>query len=173
MTMDDLKTKIRHVPDFPKPGILFYDITTLLQDPVGFRDAIDSLSQPFARKGIDIVVGIESRGFIFGSAVADRLGAGFAPVRKPGKLPSTTVRASYDLEYGSDALEIHDDAVKPGQRVLIVDDLLATGGTAKAASDLVTRLGGQVHALAFLIELGFLNGRDRLAGQTLYTVLTY
>jgi adenine phosphoribosyltransferase len=171
--MDHLKSKIRHVPDFPKPGILFYDITTLLQDPVGFRDAIDSLSQPFAGKGIDIVVGIESRGFIFGSAVADRLGAGFAPVRKPGKLPSTTVRASYDLEYGSDALEIHDDAVKPGQRVLIVDDLLATGGTAKAASDLVTRLGGQVHALAFLIELGFLNGRDRLAGQTLHTVLTY
>lgn len=171
--MDHLKSKIRHVPDFPKPGILFYDITTLLQDPVGFRDAIDSLSQPFAGEGIDIVVGIESRGFIFGSAVADRLGAGFAPVRKPGKLPSTTVRASYDLEYGSDALEIHDDAVKPGQRVLIVDDLLATGGTAKAASDLVTRLGGQVHALAFLIELGFLNGRDRLAGQTLHTVLTY
>ena len=171
--MDHLKSKIRHVPDFPKPGILFYDITTLLQDPVGFRDAIDSLSQPFAGKGIDIVVGIESRGFIFGSAVADRLGAGFAPVRKPGKLPSTTVRASYDLEYGSDALEIHDDAVKPGQRVLIVDDLLATGGTAKATSDLVTRLGGQVHALAFLIELGFLNGRDRLAGHTLHTVLTY
>ncbi len=171
--MDHLKSKIRHVPDFPKPGILFYDITTLLQDPVGFRDAIDSLSQPFAGEGIDIVVGIESRGFIFGSAVADRLGAGFAPVRKPGKLPSTTVRASYDLEYGSDALEIHDDAVKPGQRVLIVDDLLATGGTAKAASDLVTRLGGQVHALAFLIELGFLKGRDRLAGQTLHTVLTY
>lgn len=171
--MDHLKSKIRHVPDFPKPGILFYDITTLLQDPVGFRDAIDSLSQPFVGKGIDVIVGIESRGFIFGSAVADRLGAGFAPVRKPGKLPSTTVRANYDLEYGSDALEIHDDAVKPGQRVLIVDDLLATGGTAKAASDLVTRLGGQVHALAFLIELGFLNGRDRLAGHTLHTVLTY
>ena len=171
--MDHLKSKIRHVPDFPKPGILFYDITTLLQDPVGFRDAIDSLSQPFAGKGIDIVVGIESRGFIFGSAVADRLGAGFAPVRKPGKLPSTTVRASYDLEYGSDALEIHDDAVKRGQRVLIVDDLLATGGTAKAAADLVSKLGGDVHALAFLIELVDLNGRERLAGQTLHTVLKY
>lgn len=171
--MDHLKSKIRNVPDFPKPGILFYDITTLLQDPAGFRDAIDSLSQPFVGRGIDIVVGIESRGFIFGSAVADRLKAGFAPVRKPGKLPSTTVRESYDLEYGSDALEIHDDAVKPGQRVLIVDDLLATGGTAKAASDLVARLGGQVHALAFLIELGFLNGRDKLAGHTLHTVLTY
>jgi len=171
--MDHLKSKIRHVPDFPKPGILFYDITTLLQDPVGFREAIDSLSHPFVGKGIDIIAGIESRGFIFGSAVADRLGVGFAPVRKPGKLPSTTVRATYDLEYGSDALEIHDDAVKPGQRVLIVDDLLATGGTAKAASDLVTRLGGQVHALAFFIELGFLNGRDKLAGQTIHTVLTY
>lgn len=171
--MDHLKSKIRHVPDFPKPGIVFYDITTLLQDPVGFRDAIDSLARPFVGKDIDVIVGIESRGFIFGSAVADRLGAGFAPVRKPGKLPSTTVRASYDLEYGSDALEIHDDAVKPGQRVLIVDDLLATGGTAKAASDLVTQLGGHVHALAFLIELGFLNGRDKLAGQTIHTVLTY
>jgi len=171
--MDHLKSKIRHVPDFPKPGILFYDITTLLQDPVGFRDAIDSLSQPFAGEGIDIVVGIESRGFIFGSAVADRLGAGFAPVRKPGKLPSTTVRASYDLEYGSDALEIHDDAVKPGQRVLIVDDLLATGGTAKAASDLVTRLGGQVHALAFLIELAGLDGRSRLGGHQVHSVLKY
>jgi len=171
--MDHLKSKIRHVPDFPKAGILFYDITTLLQDPAGFHEAVDSLTLPFVEKGIDVVVGIESRGFIFGSAVADRLGAGFAPVRKPGKLPSTTVRVSYDLEYGSDALEIHDDAVKPGQRVLIVDDLLATGGTAKAASDLVSRLGGDVHALAFLIELVALNGRDRLAGQTLHTVLTY
>ncbi len=120
-----------------------------------------------------MVVGIESRGFIFGAAVADRLGAGFAPVRKPGKLPSTTMRVSYDLEYGSDSLEIHDDAVKAGQRVLIVDDLLATGGTAKAAADLVGRLGGQVHALAFLIELVALNGRDKLTGQTLHSVLKY
>src|SRR6476661_1452658 len=165
MTMDDLKTKIRHVPDFPKAGILFYDITTLLQDPAGLRDAIDSLTAPFVGQGIDVVVGVESRGFIFGAAVADRLGAGFAPVRKPGKLPSTTMRASYDLEYGSDALEIHDDAVRSGQRVLIVDDLLATGGTAKAAADLVSKLGGDVHALAFLIELVDLNGRARLAGQ--------
>jgi adenine phosphoribosyltransferase len=171
--MDNLKSKIRHVPDFPKAGILFYDITTLLQDPAGFRLAIDSLTLPFIDKGIDVVVGIESRGFIFGSAVADRLGAGFSPVRKPGKLPSTTMRASYDLEYGSDSLEIHDDAVTKGQRVLIVDDLLATGGTAKAASDLVTRLGGDVHALAFLIELVGLNGRDKLAGQTLHSVLQY
>ena len=171
--MDNLKSKIRHVPDFPKPGILFYDITTLLQDPAGLRDAIDSLTTPFIGQGIEMVVGIESRGFIFGAAVADRLGAGFAPVRKPGKLPSTTTRVSYDLEYGSDALEIHDDAVKTGQRVLIVDDLLATGGTARAAADLVGRLGGQVHALAFLIELVGLNGRDKLAGQTLHSVLKY
>lgn len=171
--MDTLKSKIRHVPDFPKAGILFYDITTLLQDPVGLRDAIDSLTAPFVGQGIDLVVGVESRGFIFGAAVADRLGAGFAPVRKPGKLPSTTMRASYDLEYGSDSLEIHDDAVKAGQRVLIVDDLLATGGTAKAATGLVERLGGQVHALAFLIELVGLNGRDKLTGQTLHSVLKY
>ena len=171
--METLKAKIRHVPDFPKPGILFYDVTTLLQDPSGFREAIDHLAAPFVGKNIDIVVGIESRGFIFGSAVADRLGAGFSPVRKPGKLPSTTMRASYDLEYGSDALEIHHDAVRAGQRVLIIDDLLATGGTAKAAADLVNQLGGEVHALGFLIELVGLNGRDRLPGQTLHTVLKY
>ena len=171
--MENLKSKIRHVPDFPKPGILFYDITTLLQDPLGFREAIDAVAAPFAGKGIDLVVGIESRGFIFGAAVADRLGAGFAPVRKPGKLPSTTMRTTYDLEYGSDTLEIHDDAVKAGQRVLIVDDLLATGGTARAAADLVQRLGGDVRALAFLIELVALNGRDKLAGQTLHSVLKY
>ena len=171
--MDTLKSKIRHVPDFPKPGILFYDITTLLQDPAGFRQAVDALSAPFSDQSIELVVGIESRGFIFGAAVADRLGAGFSPVRKPGKLPSTTIRASYDLEYGSDALEIHDDAVGRGQRVLIVDDLLATGGTAKATSELVSRLGGDVIALAFLIELVGLNGREKRAGQTLHTVLKY
>lgn len=171
--MDTLKSKIRHVPDFPKPGILFYDITTLLQDPAGFRQAVDALSAPFSDQGIELVVGIESRGFIFGSAVADRLGAGFSPVRKPGKLPSTTVRAVYDLEYGSDTLEIHDDAVGRGQRVLIVDDLLATGGTAQATCELVSKLGGDVVALAFLIELVGLNGREKLAGQTLHTVLKY
>src|SRR5260370_25405313 len=130
VTMEHLKKKIRHVPDFPKPGILFYDITTLLQDPEGLRGAIDSLAGPFQDKGIDLVVGIESRGFIFGSAVADRIGAGFSPVRKPGKLPSRTVRATYDLEYGSDSLEIHADAVQNRQRGLIRDDLLATGGNA-------------------------------------------
>jgi adenine phosphoribosyltransferase len=171
--MDDLKSKIRHVPDFPKAGILFYDITTLLQEPAGFRAAIDSLALPFLNQGVDAVVGIESRGFIFGAAVADRINAGFIPVRKPGKLPSKTVRATYDLEYGSDALEMHDDAVRSGQRVLIVDDLLATGGTARATMDLVKRQGGCVHALAFLIELVALNGRAKLPGETVHTVLRY
>src|SRR5262249_12062798 len=137
------------------------------------RAALDSLSVPFKDQGVDIVVGVESRGFIFGAAVADRIGAGFSPVRKPGKLPSTCVRASYDLEYGSDALEIHEDAVKPGQRVLIVDDLLATGGTARATTDLVKRLGGTVHALAFLIELVALRGRAKLAGERVHTTLQY
>jgi adenine phosphoribosyltransferase len=173
MSMDQLKSKIRHVPDFPKAGILFYDITTLLQDKAGFQMAIDSLSLPYKDQGIDIVVGIESRGFIFGAAVADRIGAGFTPARKPGKLPSKTLRESYSLEYGTNALELHDDAVSQGQRVLIVDDLLATGGTARATADLVKRLGGQVHALAFLIELVELNGRSRLAGENIHTVLQY
>jgi adenine phosphoribosyltransferase len=173
MTMDDLKAKIRHVPDFPKAGILFYDITTLLQDAAGLHAALDGLSLPFKDQGIDLVVGIESRGFIFGAAVADRIGAGFSPVRKPGKLPSTCVRASYALEYGTDTLEIHDDAVKKGQKVLIVDDLLATGGTASAATELVKGLGGQVHALAFLIELVALHGRAKLPGETVHSVLQY
>jgi adenine phosphoribosyltransferase len=171
--MDLLKTKIRHVPDFPKVGILFYDITTLLQDPAGLRAAIDAIAAPFQNQSIDIVIGIESRGFIFGAPVADRIGAGFAPVRKPGKLPSKTVRETYALEYGSDALEIHNDAVREGQRVLIVDDLLATGGTARATADLVRRLGGQVHALAFLIELEALNGREKLANESVHSVLKY
>lgn len=173
INMDHLKAKIRHVPDFPKAGILFYDITTLLQDAEGFHMAIDALSMPFKDQGIDVVVGIESRGFIFASAVADRIGTGFTPVRKPGKLPSTTMRQNYDLEYGTDALEIHADAVRQGQRVLIVDDLLATGGTARATRDLVKRLGGNVHALAFLIELLALNGRAKLEGENVHTVLKY
>jgi adenine phosphoribosyltransferase len=171
--VEQLKTRIRHVQDFPRAGILFYDITTLLQDPGGLRLAIDELSRPFADDRIDLVVGVESRGFIFGAAVADRIGAGFSPVRKPGKLPSSTVKASYDLEYGTDALEIHADAVRAGQRVLIVDDLLATGGTARATTDLVKGLGGQVIALAFLIELVALNGRRRLDGERVHTVLQY
>ena len=171
--MDSLKDKIRSVPDFPKAGILFYDITTLLQDADGFHAAIDSLALPFTDQGIDLVVGIESRGFIFGATVADRIRAGFSPVRKPGKLPSETVKCTYDLEYGTDCLEIHSDAVRKGQRVLIVDDLLATGGTARATVNLVKRLGGQVHALTFLIELVALNGRGKLEGEHVHSVLKY
>jgi adenine phosphoribosyltransferase len=171
--MQTLKSKIREVPDFPKAGILFYDVTTLLQDAGGFHAALDSLSVPFMGQGIELVVGIESRGFIFGAAVADRIGAGFSPVRKPGKLPSTTMRETYALEYGTDSLEIHEDAVHKGQKVLIVDDLLATGGTARATCDLVRRLGGDVHAMAFLIELVALNGRAKLRGERLHTVLQY
>ena len=173
MTSDELKDRIRSVPDFPKPGILFYDITTLLQDAKGLHAALDGLADPFENQGIDIVVGIESRGYIFGAAVADRLGVGFSPVRKPGKLPSRALRQTYALEYGTDALEIHHDAVAKGQRVLIVDDLLATGGTARATAELVKQLGGRVHALSFLIELTGLNGRDRLAGERVHTVLQY
>ena len=171
--MNELKRRIRHVPDFPKPGILFYDVTTLLRDPQGFKLAIDTMADPYRGAGISLVAGIESRGFILGAAVADRLGAGFVPVRKVGKLPHTTVRVSYDLEYGSDSLEMHSDAVEPGQRVLIVDDLLATGGTARAAVDLVQKLGGDVHAVAVLVELTFLNGRARLQGEKVHSVLQY
>jgi adenine phosphoribosyltransferase len=171
--MDTLKAKIRHVPDFPKAGILFYDITTLLRDPQGLRLAIDSLSLPFEGRGIGLVVGIESRGFILGAAVADRIGAGFVLVRKVGKLPSATIKASYSLEYGTDSLEMHTDAIEPGQRVLIVDDLLATGGTAAAAVSLVKQLGGTVEGLAFLIELLELKGRDKLPGEQLTTILQY
>jgi adenine phosphoribosyltransferase len=170
---DFLKSRIRHVPDFPKPGILFYDITTLLRDTEGFKTAIDSLAAPFAGAGIDIVVGIESRGFILGGAVADRLSAGFCPIRKPGKLPAETRRESFSLEYGTDAIEIHTDAIQPGQRVLVVDDVLATGGTARAAASLVKGLGGRLHGLAFLIELDFLNGREKLAGEQVTSVLHY
>lgn len=170
---DHLKQQIRHVPDFPKPGILFYDITTLLKRPEGLRAALDLLVRPFEGEGVELVVGVESRGFIFGGAVADRLGAGFVPVRKPGKLPAETERVVYELEYGADSLELHRDAVEPGQRVLIVDDLLATGGTARAVVDLVKRLGGTVHAVAFLIELTALGGRAKLEGERLATVLAY
>ena len=171
--MEHLKAMIRHVPDFPKPGILFYDITTLLRDPAGLRESIDGLAKPFRDQRIDVVVAIESRGFILGAAVADRLGVGFVPVRKPGKLPARTLQQSYDLEYGSDALEIHQDAITPGQRVLIVDDLLATGGTARAALDLVRKTGGEVAGLAFLVELQFLDGRTRLGDVPLFVALQY
>jgi adenine phosphoribosyltransferase len=171
--MEALKSKIRHVPDFPKAGILFYDVTTLLRDAQGLRLALDSMTHPFAGRGIELVVGIESRGFILGAAVADRLGAGFVPVRKLGKLPAETVKASYALEYGTDSLEMHRDAIEPGQRVLIVDDLLATGGTAAATVNLVEGVGGQIEGITFLIELIALNGRDRLAGHQIHPVLKY
>ena len=171
--MDQLKAKIRHIPDFPKPGILFYDITTLLRDPGGFGEVIASLAAPFKGQRVDLVVGIESRGFILGGAVAVALGAGFVPVRKPGKLPGKAVKESYALEYGTDALEIHADAVVPGQKVLIVDDVIATGGTAKATASLVRQLGGSVYALAFLIELEALKGRNQLQGENVYAVLRY
>ena len=171
--MEHLKTKIRHVPDFPKPGILFYDITTLLNDPQGFREMVGALAAPYLDKGVELVVGIESRGFILGAAVANQLGAGFVPIRKPGKLPSKTHREDYALEYGTDGLEIHQDAVHQGQRVLIVDDVLATGGTARAASGLVQRAGGTLVGLSFFIELNLLNGRARLDGHPVYSVLKY
>ena len=171
--MEHLKAKIRQVTDFPKPGILYYDITTLLRDPVGLAEVLDGLTEPFRDQQIDLVVGIESRGFILGAAVADRLRAGFVPVRKPGKLPARTIQQSYALEYGSDALEIHQDAIELGQRVLIVDDLLATGGTARAALDLVKQTGGEIVGLAFLIELQFLNGRARLGDTPMFVALQY
>jgi adenine phosphoribosyltransferase len=173
MTADLLKAKIRHVPDFPKPGILFYDITTLLRDSEGLRLALDAMAAPFVDTPIDLVVGMESRGFIFGAALAYQLRAGFVPVRKPGKLPSLTQRVTYDLEYGSDTLEIHADAVTAGQRVLIVDDLLATGGTARATIDLVSALGAEVVGCAFLVELTFLKGRARLGDTPVHVVLPY
>jgi len=173
MTMDTLKTRIRNVPDFPKPGILFYDLTTLFRDPEGFKLAIDTMADPYHDQGISLVVGIESRGFILGAAIADRIGAGFVPVRKVGKLPSKTIRASYALEYGTDSLEMHNDAIDRGQKVLVVDDVIATGGTARATVDMVRQLGGDVHGVAFLIELVALNGRAQLAGENVRTVLQY
>jgi adenine phosphoribosyltransferase len=171
--MDALKQQIRHVPDFPKPGILFYDVTTLLKSRTGFQLAVDAMAAPHAGTSIDLVVGIESRGFIFGSAIADRLKTGFAPVRKPGKLPAGTRKASYSLEYGTDSLEIHEDAASGGQRVLIVDDLLATGGTAAATVSLVRGLGAEVVGVQFLIELVGLDGRSKLKGETVNAVLQY
>jgi adenine phosphoribosyltransferase len=171
--MNDLKALIREVPDFPKPGINFYDITTLLKDPKGLKRTLDALKDRYAATPIDAVVGIEARGFFFAPAVAYALGAGFVPVRKPGKLPSKTRQMEYALEYGTDKLEIHEDAIGPGERVLIVDDVLATGGTAKAVADLVAELGGIVTGLSFVIELDFLNGRNRLGGLEIHSLLHY
>ena len=173
MTDEELKTLIRHIPDYPKPGILFYDITTLLKDGAGFRRAVKAVADPFRESRVDVVVGIESRGFIFGAAVADRLGAGFVPVRKPGKLPSETVSASYELEYGVDSVEMHHDAVQRGERVLVVDDLIATGGTARATVGLVRQSGAEVVGVAVLIELVELAGRAKLDGEYIHAVLQY
>jgi adenine phosphoribosyltransferase len=171
--MEHLKAVIREVPDWPKKGILFYDVTTLLKNGPRFKEAIDALIAPYRDKNVDVVAGIEARGFIFAPTVAYALDAGFVPVRKPGKLPAATFRASYELEYGTDCLEIHQDAVQPGQRVLVVDDLIATGGTAKAVADLIERMGGKVVGLAFLVELCFLNGRSRLPNYELTSLLRY
>lgn len=171
--MDHLKSLIREVPDFPKPGILFYDITTLLKDSQGLHALIDELGAGYVGKGIDKVVGIEARGFIFAPAVAYALNAGFVPVRKPKKLPAATARVEYQLEYGTDALEIHLDAICPGENVLIVDDVLATGGTAAAVTRLVEKLGGKVAGLGFVIELDFLNGRAKLPGYDIHAMLHY
>ena len=170
---EPLKKLIREEPDFPKKGILFYDITTLLKDKLGFATLIDALSEHYLEKEIDLVLGMEARGFIFGPALAYRLNAGFVPVRKPGKLPAATTRVDYDLEYGSNALEIHKDAIQKGQRVIIVDDLLATGGTAAATVKLARQLGGDVCGLGFVVELDFLKGREKLQGCDVFSLLHY
>lgn len=171
--MQDLKKLIREVPDFPKPGILFYDITTLLKDKLGLRMVIDGLQHHYQDSQVDLVLGIEARGFIFAPALAYALQAGFVPVRKPKKLPAECVRVSYDLEYGQDTLEMHKDAVVQGCRVLIVDDLLATGGTASATARMVREAGGTVVGLGFVVELTFLNGRQKLAGEDVFSLLQY
>jgi adenine phosphoribosyltransferase len=171
--MDDLKSHIRQIPDFPKPGILFYDITTLLQNSLTLRMTVDRFVWLFAERSIDKVVGIESRGFMFAPIVAYDLNAGFVPVRKPGKLPAEKVRETYDLEYGTDTLEIHRDAIQPGENVLIVDDVVATGGTAAATARLVESLGGVVAGFGFIIELTFLDGRKKLGGHDVASLIQY
>ena len=170
---DDLRAKIREVPDFPKPGILFYDITTLLKDPDAFREVIDRMTEQVKDSAVDLVVGMESRGFIFSAPMAYQLHAGFVPVRKLGKLPAETIEVEYDLEYGTATLEIHKDAIQPGQRVLIVDDLLATGGTVQGTIELVQRLGGEIAGLSFMVELTGLHGREQLGDFQIHTLLTY
>jgi adenine phosphoribosyltransferase len=171
--MESLKTLIREIPDFPKAGILFYDITTLLKDPIGLHGVIDGLKEHYQDAKVDAVIGIEARGFIFAPALAYALGAGFVPVRKPKKLPAECARITYDLEYGTDTLEMHRDAISPGTRVLIVDDLLATGGTAAAAARMVRELGGEVAGMGFVIELTFLNGRRKLEGHDVFSLIQY
>ena len=171
--MEGLKKAIREIPDFPKKGILFYDITTLLKDPAAFRDSIDALAAKLEGKDFDAILGVESRGFIFAAALAYKLGKGLVVVRKPGKLPSETIQATYDLEYGTDTIEMHADAVGSAQKVVIVDDLLATGGTAQATAELVEKAGGRVEAILFLVELDFLNGREKLKGYETVSILNY
>lgn len=171
--MDDLKALIREVPDFPKPGILFYDITTLLKEKAGLHDVIDQLKSHYQNSGVDLVLGIEARGFIFAPALAYALNTGFVPVRKPKKLPAPCERIEYELEYGTDILEIHKDAIQPGQRVLVIDDVLATGGTAKGVTRLIEALGGKVAGLGFVLELDFLHGRNKLNGYDIYSLLHY
>ncbi len=173
--MDDLKKHIREVPDFPKPGILFYDITTLLQHPLALRKTVDQFVWFFSERNIDKVVGIESRGFMFGPIVAYDLNAGFVPVRKPGKLPWEKIRETYELEYGNDTLEMHRDAIQPGEHVLVVDDLVATGGTALATARMVEKLGGKVAGFGFIVELTFLDGRKKLeaAGYEVASLIQY
>lgn len=171
--MDDLKKLIREIPDYPKPGILFYDLTTLLKDKRGFRRMIEQLCEHYAGKHVDVVAGIEARGFIFGPALAFCLNAGFVPIRKPNKLPWKTAQVAYQLEYGTDKLEIHQDAVQPGEHVLVCDDLLATGGTAAAAVQLLRQRGGNVAGAAFAVELNFLNGRAKLPGLDVFSLLQY
>jgi len=173
MSAEELRARIREIPDFPKHGILFYDITTLLKDPVAYRESIDLMLAPWREDRIDLVVGMESRGFIFSAPMAYLLNAGLVPVRKLGKLPAETITVEYALEYGSNTLEIHRDAIQPGQRVLVVDDLLATGGTVRGTIDLVERLQGEVVGLGFLVELEFLKGRDRLQGLRVESVVRY
>jgi adenine phosphoribosyltransferase len=173
LNTDQLKHLIREVPDFPKKGILFYDITTLLKDKVGFATLIDKFSEYYIGQKVDVVLAIEARGFIFGPALAYRLNAGFVPVRKPGKLPAATVKQDYALEYGLGTLEIHKDALEKGQRVLIVDDLLATGGTAEATAKLAASQGAEIAGLGFVVELDFLNGRDKLKGYNIMSLLRY
>ena len=171
--MINLKKLIREVPDWPKPGILFYDLTTLLQNAEGLRTVIDGIAAHFTGKNIDVVAGVEARGFIFAPAVACQLGTGFVPVRKPKKLPWKTASVSYALEYGTDTLEIHQDAVQPGQRVLLCDDLLATGGTAAATTKLIRQLGGEVAGAAFAVELTFLHGREKLSNSDVFSLIQY
>lgn len=173
MSAETLRAKIREIPDFPKPGVLFYDITTLLKDAAAYREAIELMLEPYRGEQIDLVVGMESRGFIFSAPMAYELGTGLVPVRKLGKLPADTLTVEYALEYGSNTLEIHRDAIRPGQRILVVDDLLATGGTVRGTIDLVERLRGDVVGLAFLVELEFLGGREKLDGRRVTSVIRY